>query len=113
VNVCEEGVDVTVETVDNDNNNDVHANLIDVKDNNNNSDSDSLDEESLCGADPEELAALAKLDKKFSSDPVVSLEKVEDAPSTTKSSASPPELLLWDTDCQFSPEPSSEEESEG
>ena len=45
------------------------ANLSDGKDiNNNNSDSDSLDEESLCGADPEELAALAKLDKNIPAD---------------------------------------------
>jgi len=113
VNVCEGGVNVTVEAVDNDNNNDVHANIGDVKDNNNNSDPDSLDEESLCGADPEELAALAKLDKKFPADLAPTNLKSENPPSTTQSSSSP-ELLLWDTDCQFSPEPSSEgEESEG
>jgi len=115
VNVFEEGVDVTVEAVDNDNdnNNAVHADQSDVKNNNNNnSDSDSFDEDSLCGADPEELAAPAKLNKKFPTDHTVTPTKSEDLPSTTQSSTSPPELLLFDNDCQFSPEPSSNEEGD-
>jgi len=119
VSVGEDGVDVTVEAVDNDNNdntNAVRANLSDVNDNNNNnSDSDSLDEESLCGADPEELAALAKLDKKFPAAPAVTSATSEDTPSITEASSSPPDVILLDNDCQFSPEPSTDEggDSEG
>ena len=78
------------------------------------SDSDSLDKESLCGADPEELAALASLDKKFSVDRATHSSSAA-ALSVPQSSSSPPELLLWDNDCQFSAEPESndEESSEG
>jgi len=111
VSACEDGVGVTIGAVDNENNDNaavVHANLSDVNDINN-SDSDSLDEESLCGADPEELAALAKLDRKFPTAPAVTPAKREDTPSVTQASISPPELILLDTDCQFSPEPSSDE----
>jgi len=74
------------------------------------SDSDSLDNESLCIADSEELATLANLEKKFSvaeaspdkSDEVVIIERP----------VSPPDLVLLDTECQFSPEPDGEEEGD-
>jgi len=102
------------EPVINDENDNI-ANQVEVKDENNiDSDSDSHDNESLCGADPEELAALASLDKKFSVDRATHSSSAA-ALSVPQSSSSPPELLLWDNDCKFSPEPESNEEesSEG
>jgi len=102
------------EPVINDENDNI-ANQIEVKDENNiDSDSESHDNESLCGADPEELAALASLDKKFSVDRASNSSSAA-ALSVPQLSSSPPELLLWDNDCQFSPEPESNEEesSEG
>jgi len=89
--------------------NDNSANLVEVKDD---SDSDSLEMESLCGADPAELTALAHLDKKFPVDKVSHSSSEYSAPSVPQLSSSPPDLLLRDNDCQFSPEPESNEEDD-
>ena len=89
------------------------ANLVEVKNVDDiDSDSDSLDMESLCGADPEELTALAHLDKKFPVDKVSHSSSEYSAPSVPQLSSIPPDLLLRDKDCQLNPEPESNEEND-
>merc|ERR1712025_1325247 len=74
------------------------------------SDSDSLSD-SLCVADSEELAVLANLSKKYPKDKTNS-SKTGGTNESQQLSPSPPDLLLYDNECQFSPEPESNDEEE-
>jgi len=101
---------------------DVNQNVIKGK-NVTESDSNILSEEDVF--DSEELAEKAKLDNKFPSKQALDDDGKKTRPSYSggdvEAELSPhiasahhdsPELLLWDNDCQFSPEPASEEEDE-
>merc|ERR1712142_982773 len=98
--------------------------IVDLNSNNNNStlkllNSDSgsrrnehdSDSDSLCVADSEELAILANLSKKYPKDKTNS-SKTGGTNESQQLSPSPPDLLPYDNDCQFSPEPESNEEEE-